>query len=98
MANQRMMEPISGSSKRRASGSWQKLDPAAVEARQRVFQASSGDRGVRDDFRERHQHEGTLEQARMRQGQVGLIEMHVVISEKVDVEAARPPALLGLAV
>ena len=44
------------------------------------------------------QHEGALEQARVRQGQLGVRQNEVVIGEEVDVERARAPAPLGCAV
>ena len=50
------------------------------------------------DLGERHQHEGALEQAWMRQGQVLLVHGEVVIGEDIDIHRPRPPAPLVLAV
>ena len=53
---------------------------------------------VRHDLGQRHQHEGALEQARMRQREAGLVEREVVVGDQVDVDRARTPALLARAV
>ena len=53
---------------------------------------------VRHDLGQRHQHEGALEQARVRQDQIGLVQDQVAIGDEVDIERARPPTLLVVAV
>ena len=45
------------------------------------------------DLGQRHQHEGALEQPRMRQRQFRLVERDVVIGDQIEVEGARTPAL-----
>ena len=50
------------------------------------------------DLGERQQHEGALEQARVRQRQAQFVDREVVIGEDVDVDGARAPALLVRAV
>src|SRR5262245_32269557 len=77
------------------SASGQTLDATRVEAGQRVADTNAGDPSVRRDFRQRHQHEGALEQARVRQGQAGLVHGEVVIGDDVDIDRARSPALLA---
>ena len=81
-----------------ASGKYKALDPAAVEPLQRRAQRAPADGRVGRDFRERHQHEGALEQARMRQGHVRVVDRHVIIGQNIDIERARPPAGLAVAV
>ena len=66
--------------------------PLAFEPRERVAHPDAGDHAVGRDLGERHQHEGALEQARMRQRQVGVVEDEIVIGEEVDVDRARSPA------
>ena len=82
---------ISGSG---VSARRQPLDARNVEARQRVPHPDAGDPAIGRDLGKRHQHEGALEQARVRQDQVRSVEPHVVIGEEVDVERARTPAPL----
>ena len=52
------------------------------------------DHPLRRDLGERHQHEGALEQARVRQRQVRRRPGEIVIGEEVDVDRARTPAAL----
>ena len=63
-------------------------------ARQRLARRGAGDDAVRCDLGQRHQHEGALEQPRMRQCQFRLVERDVVIGDQIDVERARSPARL----
>ena len=57
-----------------------------------------GNDAVGRDFGQRHQHEGALEQARMRQRQARLVQRQVVIGDDVDIGGARAPALFMRAV
>ena len=57
-----------------------------------------GDGGIRIDVVPRHEHEGPLVRARMREREVRVVEHLVVEGEHVDVERARPPAHLRVAV
>ena len=76
----------------------QSLDSGGIDAGQRIAHLAPGDHPVRRDFGERQQHEGALEQARVRQGQAQFVQRQVVIGDDVDVGGARAPALLVRAV
>ena len=72
----------------------QALDSGGRELRQRVRNAASRNDTVGGDLGQRHQHEGALEQPRMRQRQFRLVEPDVVIGDQIEVEGARTPARL----
>ena len=72
--------------------------PAVSIAASRLAHAPPGDHPVGRDLGKRQQHEGALEQARVRQRQAQLVQREVVIGDDVDVGGARAPALFMRAV
>ena len=72
----------------------QLLHAPSIYTRQRIAHAPAGDHSVGRNLHERHQHEGALEQPRMRQLEVRLVHREVVVGDEVDVNGARAPALL----
>ena len=58
-----------------------------------LVHAPPGDHAISGDFSQRNQHESTLEQARVRQCQVGLVQNQVIIGKNVEVGGTRAVAL-----
>ena len=74
------------------------LDAGCIDTRKRVAHTDARNHAVGGDLGKRHQHESALEQARMRQRQVRAVQGEIVIGEEVEIDRARSPALLVLAV
>ena len=72
----------------------QLLHAPSIYTRQRIAHAPAGDHSVGRNLHERHQHEGALEQPRMRQLEVRLVHRGSSSGDEVDVNGARAPALL----
>ena len=68
---------------------------SATEARGSVADSPARDRPVRRDLCQRHEHEGSVEELGMGQGQPIGRQRDVVIVDDVDVDHARAPALGG---
>ena len=69
----------------------QPLDSLDRQPASASLDGAPGDDTVRRDLRQRHQHEGALEQTRVRQCQLRFVDRHVVIGDQVEVEGARAP-------
>src|ERR1700742_3524934 len=76
----------------------QPLDALGRERGQSIADAVAADQAIRRDLGERHQNEGALEQARMRQRQLRLVDPDVVIGDQIEIERTRAPAPLTGAV
>ena len=69
----------------------QLLDAASIESRKRILHLDSGNHQFGRELGERHQHEGALEHARVRQRQFTPVEPYVVVGEQIEVQRTRPP-------
>src|SRR4051794_32813529 len=73
-------------------------DTISVDGGAYVRDALTCDHMLRDDFGERYQDECSLEQPRVREYEVRLVQRHVTVGEQVDVDRPRTPALFARAV
>src|SRR5690606_41722474 len=70
-----------------------RFDARGIQPGQERGHASApGDERVRRDVRQRHQGEGALVQARVRDLQAGRVDHRLAIQQQVQVETARTPA------
>jgi len=74
------------------------MDSAGIDRLGSLIDAPAGYHAVARNFRQRHQNESTLEQARMWQRQVRLVDREVAIGEDIDIGRARAVSLLMRAV
>ena len=76
----------------------QPLDCSAIHDARGLVDTPPGDHPVARDLRQRNEHERALEQARVGQREVGLVQRHIVIGDDVDIGRARPVSLFMRAI